>query len=89
VSVELSFSAALNLRFYFTNTLPIGLIDKIAGQKNEIYTRLTDDLTRPDMLSGSETFTVNGRQFEVFLAALRYDSSKVRKLRVIAIKEIK
>lgn len=89
--VELTFDLVVDLRFLFTGSLPIALKEEIGSRKNEIYARLSQDLSRPDMRTGSEQFVVEGRKFEVLFASDQRQigpSSVAWPLRVIDIQEI-
>ena len=92
MTVELTYDLALELRFLFTGQYPIALMEQIGQQKNDIYSNLSADLRRPDMLSGSREFSVAGRKFLVLFASDQRQVDRVsdkRPLRVIDISELK
>ena len=89
--IELSFDLILDLHFLVTGRFPISLKDAIGEHKKEIYSSLTQDPDRPDMLSTMREIDASGRRFYVVFASdkQQVDSdSDVRPLRVIDIIEI-
>lgn len=91
MTVELTYDLVLELRFLFTGQYPIALMEQIGKQKNEIYSNLSPDIRRPDMLSGSREFSVAGRKFLVLFASDQRQVDRVsdkRPLRVIDVHEL-
>lgn len=90
MTVDLTFDFKVEYHFFWTGRFPAALMEEIGRRKNDIYQKLSPDLRRPDLLSGSDVITVEGRTFEVLFAADKYQtdfSSDVRPMRVIHIDE--
>lgn len=89
--IELSFDTVLDLHFLFTGRFPMSLKDEIGRQKNKIYSTLTQDPERADMLSAEREIDAGGRRFLVLFASdkRQVDTySDVRRLKVVDIIEI-
>ena len=89
--IELSYDFLVQLHFVWTKRYPLELRERIRTLKEEIYLNLIQDLARPDMLSGSRTFTIDGRGFEVSFASDTTQNDPVndiRQLRVLQIEEV-
>jgi hypothetical protein len=88
VTVELTFEFKVERGFFWTGRFPASLMEEIGLRKNDLYKKLAPDITRADMLVGSELVAAEGRRFEVTFAADRYQtSSDIRPMRVIYIEE--
>ena len=91
--IDLSYDLVVELQFLVTGRYPTALMDKISAVKTEIYQKnLIGDLRRPDLLSGSREFEVEGRKFTVLFASdtrQNDDAADIRPLRVMDVREHK
>ena len=89
--IDLSYDLVLELQFLVTGRYPTELMDQISAIKREIYQKnLIEDLRRPDLLSGSREFEVQGRKFTVLFASdtrQNDDGADIRPLRVMDVRE--
>ena len=88
--IDLTYDLVVELHFLVTGRYPTALMNEITKNKLRIYENLAQDLRRPDLLSGSEDFEVEGRKFTVLFASdTRQDNhaADIRPLRVLHIDE--
>ena len=88
--IDLTYDLVLEIHFAVTGRYPTALMHEISKNKLEIYESLSRDLRRPDMMSGSQDFEVEGRKFTVLFASDTRQNDPlddIRPLRVLHIDE--
>jgi hypothetical protein len=92
MAVELDFDFEVEREFYWSEHLPIVLMEKIEERKEELYGGLTKNPLDPSMMTNEETFLIEGRRFEVVCGLPRSEwlasSGRTQKLRVLLIWEL-